>query len=50
VVALWTDHGWDLDLDGAAIPLEFTPDGFLYPLETLAAGECVFENVGPDIM
>jgi phosphatidylserine/phosphatidylglycerophosphate/cardiolipin synthase-like enzyme len=46
----WDDEGFDLDLDGDPIPNGHTPRGFLYPLVFDDPDECLFENVGPDVM
>ena len=46
----WSDEGWDIDLDGAALPDGYTPKGLLYGLAFDELSECLFEDVGPDMM
>ena len=46
----WDDEGFDLDLDGDPVPSWMLPDGLLYPLEMDDPDECLFEDVGEDMM
>ncbi len=46
----WDDEGMDLDLDGAAVPADMLPSGFVYPLAFDAPDECLIEGVGVDVM
>lgn len=46
----WDDEGMDLDLDGDPIPNGMTPRGLVYPLTFDDPDECLFEDVGPDVM
>ncbi len=48
--AAWDQEGWDISLDGAPLPAEYTPQGILYSMDFPDSGECLIENVGPDIM
>lgn len=50
VYAAWDQEGWDISLDGAPLPAEYTPQGILYSMDFPDSGECLIENVGPDIM
>ncbi len=38
------------DLDGAAIPPEYVPNGFVYSLDFNDPSSCLFEDVGADVM
>lgn len=44
----WADEHNDLNLDGAALPPEYVPEGFLYSLEIAEPDDCLIETVGPD--
>ncbi len=48
VWAEWEAEGGDISLDGAPLPIEYEPVGFLYPLTFGALSDCLFETVGPD--
>lgn len=48
VYQLWDDAGFDLNLNGAPLPSQYEPHGFLYPLEFGSLADCFFESVGPD--
>jgi len=45
----WDDEGFDLNLNGAPVPPEYLPSGFLYPSTFRAPDHCFIENVGPDV-
>ncbi len=46
----WTDEGDDLDLDGDALPAEYTPRGFVYQLPMRGVMRCLIEDIGPDMV
>ncbi|MBM4386682.1 MAG: hypothetical protein FJ088_03025 [Deltaproteobacteria bacterium] len=46
----WEAEGWDIDLDGASLPIEYYPFGFLYPLDLGNPDDCLFEGISPDLM
>ena len=48
VAAAWRAEGEDISLDGAPLPVAYTPLGFVYPLAFGPLSECFFETVGPD--
>jgi phosphatidylserine/phosphatidylglycerophosphate/cardiolipin synthase-like enzyme len=50
VVENWDDEGYDINLNGDPLPIEYTPEGFVYPIEFNAPDECLIEGVGADIM
>jgi phosphatidylserine/phosphatidylglycerophosphate/cardiolipin synthase-like enzyme len=50
VVENWEDEGYDINLNGDPLPIEYTPEGFVYPIEFNAPDECLIEGVGGDIM
>ena len=37
-------------LIGAALPLDYTPRGFVYTLEFRAVSDCLIEDIGPDMV
>ncbi len=45
----WDDEGWDISLDGDPLPAQYTPSGFVYPLEFRTVDDCLLEGVGPDM-
>ncbi|MCC6873938.1 MAG: hypothetical protein IT378_06450 [Sandaracinaceae bacterium] len=49
VVDAWDAEGGDISLDGAPLPAEYTPSGFVYPLSFRDPNECLIEGVGPDM-
>ena len=48
VAAAWSAEGEDISLDGAPLPVAYTPLGFVYPLTFGTLSDCFFETVGPD--
>lgn len=50
VYARWEAEGMDLDLNGAPVPPEFVPHGFLYSLTVPAEGACSIRPVGDDMV
>lgn len=46
----WDAEGFDISLDGAPLPAEYTPHGLLYSMDFPNYSECAIENVGPDMM
>ncbi|MBR58293.1 MAG: hypothetical protein CMH54_09755 [Myxococcales bacterium] len=46
----WDIEYFDLDLDGASIPMTFIPDGLLYPFSWGVPSDCLLHDVGPDIL
>lgn len=46
----WDAAGFDISLDGAAVPDEYIPRGFLYPLYFGAPEDCLLESIGPDMV
>ncbi len=47
--ANWDAEGMDVDLDGDALPADWIPSGFLYPLFIDVPDECLIEGVGSDV-
>jgi hypothetical protein len=45
----WDAESGDIDLDGAPLPAEYTPSGFVYPMVFRDPSECLIEGVGPDM-
>ena len=45
----WDDEGGDISLDGAPLPDDYTPLGFVYSLDFRAPSDCLIEGVGPDM-
>ena len=50
VYRAWEADGFDISLDGAPVPVEYIPEGFLYPLEFGHPEDCLIESVGPDMV
>ena len=50
VYASWEAEGFDISLDGAPLPAEYTPDGFVHTLEFGSLDDCLMESVGPDMV
>lgn len=46
----WTDEGDDISLDGAPVPAEYTPRGFVYQLPMRGVMRCLIEDIGPDMV
>ncbi len=46
----WALEGGDIDLDGDPLPEIYQTSGFLYQLQFDDPSECLFEDVGPDMM
>ncbi|PKN45856.1 MAG: hypothetical protein CVU59_07835 [Deltaproteobacteria bacterium HGW-Deltaproteobacteria-17] len=49
VWAAWDDEGFDISLDGAPLPVGYTPSGFIYSLSFRDPVDCLVEDVGPDL-
>jgi phosphatidylserine/phosphatidylglycerophosphate/cardiolipin synthase-like enzyme len=45
----WDAEGGDINLNGAPLPAQYTPAGFLYPLSFGAPSECSLGFFGPDM-
>ncbi len=45
----WEAEGFDLDLNGAPLPDEYVPRGFLFPLFWGDPTDCFIEGVGEDV-
>ncbi len=45
----WDAEGGDISLDGAPLPAEYRPEGFLYSMDFPDSSECLIESVGPDM-
>jgi hypothetical protein len=45
----WEAEAWDISLDGAPLPDEYNPRGFLYPLEFRQPEDCLLENISEDL-
>jgi phosphatidylserine/phosphatidylglycerophosphate/cardiolipin synthase-like enzyme len=45
----WDQEGFDIDLDGAPLPAEYTPEGFVHTYEPGPVEDCFLESVGPDM-
>ncbi len=46
----WDDEGFDISLDGAALPMDYTPRGFVYSLDFRTVADCLIEDIGPDMV
>jgi len=46
----WRMDGDDVSLDGAPVPAELIPRGFVYTLTFRRIENCLFESVGPDMV
>lgn len=46
----WSDEGDDISLDGAALPSQYRPQGFVYTLNPGPVRDCLIEDVGPDVV
>lgn len=49
VHARWEDEGFDVSLDGATLPANLRPAGFVYTLPFGSVDDCLLESVGPDM-
>jgi phosphatidylserine/phosphatidylglycerophosphate/cardiolipin synthase-like enzyme len=49
VHANWSNEGFDLNLNGAALPAKMKPAGFVYSLPFNSLKKCLLESVGPDM-
>jgi hypothetical protein len=49
VYARWDAEGMDISLDGAPLPNDLRPRGYVYTLPFEDVSECLFESVGPDM-
>ncbi len=49
VRAAWEVEGDDISLDGAALPAQYTPRGFVYSMDFGDVSDCLIESVGPDM-
>ena len=45
----WDLEGGDINLNGAPLPMMYTPSGFLYGLQFRDSSYCLIEGVGPDM-
>ncbi|MFK7988422.1 MAG: phospholipase D-like domain-containing protein [Sandaracinaceae bacterium] len=45
----WDAEGGDINLDGAPLPDEYTPSGYVYPMSFREPSDCLIEGVGPDM-
>jgi phosphatidylserine/phosphatidylglycerophosphate/cardiolipin synthase-like enzyme len=45
----WDAEGWDISLDGAPLPEEYAPRGFLYPLDFRSPEDCLLEGISEDL-
>ncbi|MFO0683018.1 MAG: phospholipase D-like domain-containing protein [Sandaracinus sp.] len=45
----WDSEGGDISLDGAPLPVEYTPRGFVHSMAFDVPSECLIEGVGPDM-
>jgi phosphatidylserine/phosphatidylglycerophosphate/cardiolipin synthase-like enzyme len=50
VYANWEDEGFDIDLNGAPLPAEYTPDALVHSLDFRTLSDCFIESVGPDMV
>ncbi|MEZ4408524.1 MAG: phospholipase D-like domain-containing protein [Polyangiales bacterium] len=50
VRARWSDEGDDISLDGAPLPSQYRPRGFLYTLDPGPPSDCLIESIGPDVV
>lgn len=46
----WLDEGDDISLDGAPLPAEYAPRGFVYQLPMRGVMRCLIEDIGPDMV
>jgi phosphatidylserine/phosphatidylglycerophosphate/cardiolipin synthase-like enzyme len=46
----WSDEGNDISLDGAPLPDNLRPRGFVYTLTPGPVRDCLIEDVGPDVV
>jgi phosphatidylserine/phosphatidylglycerophosphate/cardiolipin synthase-like enzyme len=46
----WSDEGNDISLDGAPLPDNYRPRGFVYTLTPGPVRDCLIEDVGPDVV
>ena len=46
----WDAAGFDRNRNGQPVPLALIPKGLLYTLEFVQPNDCLWENVGPDVM
>lgn len=46
----WSDEGDDISLDGAPLPVQYTPRGFVYTLDPGPPADCLIETIGPDVV
>jgi len=53
VYSRWEDEGWDIDNgdvgDNNPLPVDFTPERFVYSLGFRSVDDCFFEGLGPDM-
>jgi hypothetical protein len=49
VYGKWDNEGFDISLDGAMMPADMIPHGFLYSMDFPAPENCAIEGVGPDM-
>jgi phosphatidylserine/phosphatidylglycerophosphate/cardiolipin synthase-like enzyme len=49
VYQAWSDAGGDVSLDGAPLPRDYTPRGFVYTLAFRDSSYCFIESVGVDM-
>ncbi|MGE0788204.1 MAG: phosphatidylserine/phosphatidylglycerophosphate/cardiolipin synthase family protein [Sandaracinaceae bacterium] len=49
VYGAWEAEGFDIDIDGAPLPAQYTPAGLLYGLSFRTPADCLLEGVGPDM-
>lgn len=45
----WDAEGGDISLDGAPVPMMYSPEGFVYPLVFGLPSDCLIEGIGPDM-
>lgn len=50
VYANWEAAGFDINLNGAPLPTEYTPDGLVHTLDFRTLSDCFIESVGPDMV
>ena len=46
----WDEEGFDLNLNGDALPDMYRPQGFIYSMSFPDSDECLIEGVGADMM
>jgi hypothetical protein len=49
VYAAWDAEGFDINLNGAPLPAQYTPHGLLYSMDFGPSTDCLIESVGPDM-